>query len=132
MPTIPYDQKSRNFNTEDITDSEKSLQGIFSLPFIKYIGSDLGCSCGFRHSLLENDQWLNVVEEEGTEFDNSNHQNLIDFISNNNENEKKVEILACWEGDQNEPIRYHDIVKLMDVLGKDFYFKERGFYTVEL
>ena len=132
MPTIPYDENHRRLNTENIVDEEMNLRNVLSLTNIKYIGSDQGCGCGFRHALLDGNDWFNVIDDEGTDFDNSNHQNLVDFIIENNTGEKMIEILSCWEGDHNEPIMFHETIKIYDLLNSDFYFKERGLYKVEL
>ena len=132
MPTIPYDENHRSLNTEDIVDEEKNIRSNLSLPNIKFVGSDEGCGCGFRHALLEGNHWLDVVDDEETEFDNSNHQNLVDFIIENNKGEKTVEILSCWEGDHNKPVKFQETIKVHDLLSRDFYFKERGLYTIEL
>lgn len=132
MPTIPYNESNRCFNTQNITKKEQIITNIFSLPFVKYLGSDEGCGCGFRHALLEDHKWFEVIDENENEIDNSNHQNLVDFVAKNNENESKVEILSCWDGDFNEHIEYRSKIKLTDILDSNFYFKERGFYTVEL
>ena len=130
LPTIPYDEQNRKLNTEDITDNEKTLKNVFSKSNIKYVGSDQGCSCGFRHALIINDNWFDVVDEDETTFDNNNHINLVDLITKNNSDGNTFEILACWEGDQNEPILYRETIKLSDILHRDFHFKERGLYTV--
>jgi hypothetical protein len=132
MPTIPYDENNRSLNTEDIVEEESNIKNVLSLPKIKFIGSDEGCGCGFRHALIDGENWFNAVDEEGTEFDNSNHQNLVKFIIENNKGEKTVEILSCWEGDHNEPVKFRETIKIHDLLSSDFYFKERGLYTVEL
>jgi len=132
MPIIPYDEKNRSFNTDKITDEENSLHTVFSLPYIKMFGSDQGCGCGFRHAIIdENKKWFDVIDPPN-EFDNSNHINLVDFISKNNMKENKVEILSCWNGDFNEPIEHRQTIKLSDILQLDFHFKERGLYTVDL
>jgi hypothetical protein len=130
IPTIPYDEKNRKLNTEDVTYNEETLKNVFSKSNIKYIGSDQGCGCGFRHALIHNDNWLDVVDDEETPFDNSNHTNLVDLITKNNTDGNTFEVLACWEGDHNEPILYRETIKLTDILAKDFHFKERGLYTV--
>lgn len=132
LPTIPYDEKDRKLNTADITSNEKTLKNVFSKSHFKYIGSDQGCGCGFRHALLHNGDWFNVVNNEETTFDNSNHVNLVDFISKNISDEKTIEILACWNGDHNESVKFQESIKLTDILDKDFYFKERRLYTVQI
>lgn len=130
MPSIPYDENNRQFNAEDIVDDEISLANVFSFPNIKFVGSDQGCGCGFRHVLLNGDAWQKSYEEPTT--DNRNHEHLVDFIIKNNKNETSVQIFACWEGDHEEPIVFRDTVDIQKLLSMDFYFKERGLYTVTL
>ena len=132
MPTIPYDENHRSLNTEDIVEEERTIRHVLTLPNIKFIGSDQGCGCGFRHALMDGNEWFNVLDDEETEFDNNNHQNLVDFIIENNQGEKAVQILSCWEGDYNEPVQFQETINVHDLLSSDFYFKERGLYTVEL
>lgn len=131
MPIIPYDKNTASFNTEDILGNEKSVKDIFSLPNVKLLGSDQGCGCGFRHAFFEGNKWIEVMDEEEIPFDNTNHQKLVDFITRNNKDENFIELIALWAGDIY-PIEYRGTIKLNDILGPNFYFKERGFYTVEL
>ena len=131
MPTIPYDENTPSFNTEDIVDSEKSIKNILSLPNVKLLGSDKGCSCGFRHAMYDDNQWLDVVDNDETPLDNGNHEKLVDFIIKNNPDEKSVELFALWAGDIY-PAEYKETIKLNDILDHNFYFKERGLYTVEI
>lgn len=132
LPIIPYDEMNRKLHTEDITEKEQVLINIFSKQYIKYVGSDEGCGCGFRHALIHNDNWLEVLDEDDTSFDNNNQIALVDLISNNIPEGKIVEIFACWEGGQNEPVLYNQTIKLSDILNEGFFFKERGFYTVQV
>ncbi|MFO0477206.1 MAG: hypothetical protein ACK50L_00300 [Bacteroidota bacterium] len=131
MLTIPYDENNRSFNTEDIVDSEKSIKNILTLPNVKLLGSDQGCGCGFRHAMYDDNRWLDVLDDDETPFDNSNHEKLVDFIIKNNKDEKSVELFALWAGDIY-PAEHRETIKLNDILDPDFYFKERGLYTVEI
>ncbi len=131
MPTIPYDENNRSFNTEDIVESEKSIKDILTLPNVKLLGSDQGCGCGFRHAMYEDKHWLEVIDDDETPFDNSNHEKLVDFIIKNNKDEKYVELFALWAGDIY-PAEFRDTIKLNDILNPDFYFKERGLYTLAI
>jgi hypothetical protein len=131
MPTIPYDENNRSFNTGDIVDSEKSIKDILTLPNVKLIGSDQGCSCGFRHAMYSDNRWLEVIDDDETPFDNSNHEKLVNFIIKNNKGEKFIELFALWAGDIY-PAEYLETIRLNEILDPDFYFKERGLYKVEL
>jgi hypothetical protein len=130
MPTIPYDEINRSFNTEDIVDSEKSIKDLLTFPYVKLLGSDLGCGCGFRHAMYNDRHWLDVIDNEAP-FDNSNHEKLVDFIASNNANEEFVELFALWAGDIY-PAEYRETIKLNDILDPHFHFKERVLYTVAI
>ena len=131
MPIINYDVNNGSFNTQEIVESEKLVKNILSFPFIKLLGSDQGCGCGFRHAMFEHNRWFDVVDDSETPFDNSNHEKLVDFIIKNNKDEKFVEVFALWAGDIY-PVEYRQTIKLNDILDPEFYFKERGLYTVEI
>ena len=131
MPTIPNDENNLSFKTEDIVDNDKSIKDILTFPNVKLLGSDQGCGCGFRYAMFEDNRWLDVIDDDETPFDNSNHEKMVDFIAKNNMDEKSVELFALWAG-YIYPVEYRVTIKLNDILDPDFYFKERGIYTVEI
>lgn len=131
LPLISYNGNKPGLNTQDIADNELSLKHIFSKSFIKYIGSDQGCGCGFRHSILDQNEWFNVIDEDEVEQNNHNHVDLVNFIRNN-VSDNSVEILTCWDGDHDEPILYKETLNLSDLLAEGFFFKERGFYSISV
>jgi hypothetical protein len=130
LPSIPYDEKNPSLNTNHLSQDELSLKKVFSKSFIMYVGSDEGCSCGFRHALLQQDQWYDVVDDQ-EELSNHNHIELVSFIRSNASG-GNLEILACWDGDHNEAILYRETIEAEDLLSDNFYFKERGLYTVNV
>ena len=132
MPTISYNEANPCLNTQDIAENETSLISVFTKPHLKYVGSDQGCGCGFRHALLDENNWLRVQDETEDIIDNDNHQNLVDFIAGNNKGEASIEIFSCWDGDHTELIRHFQAIGINEILNKNFYFKERALYTVQL
>jgi len=47
LPQIPWDKDARAFNTQELSDSDLGVRKQFSLPYVMYMGSHLGCGCGF-------------------------------------------------------------------------------------
>jgi hypothetical protein len=39
--------ESRDLNIEAVEPERRSVQRLFSLPFVRFVGAHTGCSCGF-------------------------------------------------------------------------------------
>jgi hypothetical protein len=130
MPTISFDANNPSFNTSEIEVIDQALRNIFTKPYLKNLGSNEGCGCGFRQSFPNNGSWIPVINENEEILNNKDHQSLVDYILQNNQKEKSVEILACWNDNYQAPIEFRDTIKLIEILDMDFYFKENGLYTL--
>ncbi|MHA4810125.1 hypothetical protein ACX0G9_18570 [Flavitalea flava] len=133
MPRINFDKRSPAFNTKELDESEYAVRSHFSQSNVLYVGTDQGCGCGFRHALLADGEWLDVVDEDNKEQnkEQKNHQDLLDYIGNYS-NDVHVEIYGCWAGDVIELPQSREVINGSDLINKDFYFKERGFYQVRI
>jgi hypothetical protein len=134
LPIIAFDKDNPTFNTTQLCEDEKTIYKHISLPYVLNFGSDQGCGCGFRHALLDDGQWFHVeVEDESSverEAIQKNHEELYRYIKTFVSDNAPIEIYGCWNGDFDDvPGSVEEII--IDVLiDKDFYFKERGFYTI--
>lgn len=132
IPDIPWNEKERKFNTQEIGDHDQTVAKHLNKRNKKYVGSDQGCGCGFRFVTFQSGEW----PEEGMVAPNSdpdpdeqsNHQQLYDFIKELKEEE--VELYGCWDGDFSEQSKGKKEISLTDLLKADFYFRERFNYTV--
>lgn len=135
LPTIPFDKNNPAFHTTPLSEDEMPIYKHISLPNILYFGSDLGCGCGFRHALLDDGKWLRVEDEEETlserESIQKNHDKLVKYIKAYKADNPLIEIYGCWDGDFKEVSESVEEISIFDLLDKDFYFKERGFYTIK-
>lgn len=131
LPVIPYNEKEPCFNSTNLTFPDKKLLAGFTLPHITEFGSDQGCGCGFRHALLDNEHWYDVINPEDTRSENNNHQQLFDFIKQNSQEQKSLEILSCWNEDFYS-VNHKETISIYDILKHDFYFKEQALYNVLL
>ncbi len=135
LPSIPWDEKDRHLNTEDLGEHDGTVARHFSKSHTKYLGSDQGCGCGFRHVTFQNGEWpeeWNIGHN--PDYDGSDekqiHQELYDFISQLLNSNPTIELYGCWDGDFAEPIEHREEITLGHLLDRKFFFRERGFYTV--
>jgi hypothetical protein len=131
LPLIPYDLEHPAFNSKELDESEMTVKRHFTTPYITYVGSDTGCGCEFRYAQKEQDGWIPVVGED--EMNDKNIQNNQEALYNYIKTyvtEGSVELYGCWDGDYNEQAESREEIAIEDILDKDIFFKERGFYSI--
>jgi hypothetical protein len=135
LPTIPWDEKSRHLNTKDLGDHDKTVPKHFTKPWTKYLGSDQGCGCGFRHVTFHNGEWAeewntgNDAGYDGSDEDQI-HRELFEFVASLISTNGTVELYGCWDGDFEDPIEHREVISVDRLIDRSFFFRERGFYTV--
>ena len=130
---INFDKNSPSFHTMELSQEEQLVTGHFSSSNVLYMGSDLGCGCGFKHSLLEKaGLWYDVVDENDEDVKSTliNHQNLIKYLTSILQKKEKIEIYACWDGNHVQKPQWLEKLTPADLENENFYFKENGFYTI--
>ena len=136
LPIIPWDENTRGIHTEPLSDRDSSVVTHFLHPHVCYIGSDTHCGCGFRNASYQNGSW--PEEEWRPEDDTShleaqpNHDRLLEFIQRYLLGEPSFELYGIWEGDFSAPALSDQKIPLKRLLALDFYFRDRGHYTVEI
>ena len=135
IKNCPFNDKTPNVCIESV-DDDINLEGIFSLSTTKYIGSDLGCGCGFRScskklnpDLEPENYW---VDDE--EFNDSaeNHQKLKSIIDALLRNGNKVELIGYWAGDEGEPPWSEFDLNISRITEKQFVFFEGVKYKINV
>jgi hypothetical protein len=129
-PIIEFDEKSPSFNTKVLEEKELGLKRHFSLINVIYIGSDEGCGCGFNHALLDDNGWLPVINENQNNAENQ--RKLFEYINASFYNQEYVEIYGVWNGDPKLKPVINEEIDLELLLHPDFFFKEQGFYKVNI
>lgn len=135
LPSIAFDKNHPTFYTKLPGEDEQLIYKHISLPNILYFGSHQGCGCGFRHALLDDGKWLQVLDEEETfseiESVKKNHEELYKYIMALKADNTLTEIYGCWDGDLKKASESREEITVNDLIDKDFYFKERGFYKIK-
>ncbi len=131
LPLIGFDEGIPAFHTKHLDKSELAAKQHFSVNYILYAGSSEGCGCGFKHALIDKkDVWLNVVNDDLTDESRLNQQALLNYIKRFTQTEDLIEIFACWDGDFACPSEWKERITKETLVHENFYFKERGFYTI--
>jgi len=139
MPEIAWNESSPAFHSTRIGLCESIVGKHFTKIQRCYIGSHQGCGCGFRHLTFQRDGW---PEEEliGTDYFQSlqsdqssydaNHQKLRDYVEPLLEHNATVELYGCWSGEEDSLPESRQDIRLSHLVSQEFYFRERGLYTV--
>ena len=134
VPSLPYDEGDRNVHTRELNEYDAGITSQFSKKFQKYVGSDQGCGCGFRHVSYQNGQWpeedLIDVIEDPDERSHKNHQQLRSLLAELLSKTDEVELYGCWDGDFTEITGGHTVIPLEKITENEFHFRERFGYTV--
>lgn len=134
LPIVPWDDKARGIHTEQLSEHDKSVAAHFHYPHVYYIGSDTHCGCGFRNATYQNGSW--PEEEWRPEDDTShldaqpNHERLVKFIRSHLPEQTSFELYGMWEADFSAPALSDQKIGIDRLLDLDFYFRDRGRYTV--
>ena len=136
LPIIPWDQQARGIHTMPLSDRDRSVISHFLHRHVCYIGSDTHCGCGFRNATYQSGSW--PEEEWRPEDDTShleaqpNHERLVEFLKRHSPDETSIELYGMWEADFSAPSLSRQRIPLERLLSLDFYFRDRGHYTVEM
>jgi hypothetical protein len=136
IPIVPWDENTRHLHTETVDADDRRLSGQFKYPNVCYVGSDTHCGCGFRNATFQNGSWPEEEwhpEEDTRHIDaQPNHQQLVSFIEANFSDQSSVELYGLWEGLSEGSAVSDQTISLDRLLDLDFYFRERGHYSVTL
>jgi hypothetical protein len=84
---------------------------------------------------LQNGEWPTYFLERETDAEalasaSFNRQGLVELLRASGE--KTVELYGIWDGDFIESPKVQEHINVQRILDSDFFFKERGFYTVSI
>jgi hypothetical protein len=134
LPLIAWDEESRGIHTEALCERDAPVRTHFHNPHVCYIGSDTHCGCGFRNATYQNGSWPEEewqLEGDTKQIDaQPNHQQLVDFINKHLPEAVSFEFYGMWEADYSEPPLSDQSIPMSRLLDLDFYFRDRGHYTV--
>lgn len=137
LPRKEFQQDAPAISVLPLTDHDAAIKNHFSKPEVQYIGSTSGCGCDFPHAMFQSGGWPEIayVQEddwlpETRAAHRKNCETLVALLRT--ANEEVVELYGVWEGEYDAKAESREAIPLERILAADFFFKERGFYTVRV
>jgi hypothetical protein len=132
---ISWNETDRHLCIEDIHGHPDQVRSHFTLPEIAYVGSSLGCGCGFRSVSFQNGGWPEEWMIENGECEPpvdhiQDHQELYNLVISQIRDEGCIEIYGYWDGDEQEKTEHEEPISASRILYTGFWFRERGLYRI--
>lgn len=136
IPRRPFQKDAPDLSVAPLGKRDTPIKAHFKSPEVQYIGSASRCGCDFPHVTLQNGEWpelalpLELKDAGRLAIENSNRLALVNLLRTTGE--PTIELYGIWDGDFLEVPKAREVISLERLLGCNFYFKEQGFYTVEM
>ena len=136
IPRKEWQRDAPDLSVEKLSDREDAIKTHFKSPEVQYIGSTSGCGCDFPHVMYQNGEWPVPWDEakypDQVAVEQRNREALVKFLREIRE--PSVELYGVWDGDFDfsEAPKVSEVISLEQILDPNFYFKEQGFYTVQI
>jgi hypothetical protein len=136
IPRKEWQKDAPDLSVETLGDREAPIKTHFKSPEVQYIGSTSGCGCDFPHIMNQNGEWPvpwdEVRDPHQVDVEQRNRGALVKFLREIQE--PSVELYGVWDGnfDFSEAPKVSEVISLEQMLDPNFYFKEQGFYTVQI
>jgi hypothetical protein len=124
LPLVPFRESAPAFNVTELTANERRVLTHLVLPHVRQAGSHTSCGCGFnegREHLEDHDD----PAERADALESS--ARLARYVR-----EHGVEqIYSCWSGDEDRPQEFERHITPEDLVGDDFFFRERELLIID-
>jgi hypothetical protein len=119
---IPETHPPAAFSVRTLVSREEAVRRHFSKPYVYFLGSHSGCSCGFSFGFGGD------LENEGRE----SVRRLREYLEGAVHFAGTVELYACWDGDEAESPESRTVldVAAFDAYAESFELEERAFALV--
>lgn len=121
LPLSTWNPDARAFYLETVP-VDAPMRDRFSLPNVYFVGSHLGCGCGFTR--YENDDECDKTQ--------ANYSALAGVIRDVLSQTSSVEVFTCWEGDHGREPEFLESVCVSELILPGFELKERQLLRVTI
>lgn len=121
LPLSSWNEDKPMFHTSELKEHDECVKEQFNLPNVVYAGTDESCGCGFLKE-YETGEELKRKQK--------NYEELFNYLSVLKNDGAKLQLFSCWEGDQNKPKEFNEVISIDTISDKKFQFKEKALYVV--
>lgn len=114
LPLVAWDRHAPAFYVEEVRARDRVVCRQFTLPHVYYVGSHMGCACGFFRG-----------GEVGEELDQAqeDYRRLAEYLREAQKQGADLELFTCWEGDQGRSPGYRETLTPTNLEDADYEFK---------
>lgn len=123
LPLIPWVEEAPSFYIKELEcpSDDPSVKSRFTLTHLYFVGSHMGCGCGFVKGAQEEDEAERI----------ENYVKFADYVRIARTDGADLQLFSCWRGDELiEPESRH-VVSADTLLDPEFEFEEKAFYVIE-
>ena len=122
--------KSPALSVEAVKPAAENVRQWFSLPVVRFIGADTGCSCGFRYVLAEKpiEYWEGMFDDSDEKQDST--AALVRLICELTAASGEVEMYPLWNDEVDVPPKGAIELQANALDPRRFFFVEGFFYRV--
>ncbi len=129
LPLIPWSAEQPAFHVTQLPDDRAEVRRQFSLPHVYYAGSHEKCGCGFQYGEYELDD-PDADELAEIERNKQSRARLADYLQSALKDVPRVELYACWDGDESLPREHEATVCPQALIEERPFFRERELVVV--
>jgi len=128
LPLIEWHDESPAFHVRELSADEQVVRAHFRKAFIYYAGSHEGCGCGFAYGRWPADGEDYTREDAAAR---RSVRRLSEYLASA-ARDGAIELLACWQGEQEAPPDEYVIVSSSEIGGPSFSFKAGRFLLLPM
>jgi hypothetical protein len=122
LPVITWDEATPAFHVQELSEWEQAVRQQFTRRYVYFLGAHTGCSCGFAYGQMPPGTAADESEEAAGRLSVSQLQA---YLATAVQQQREVELFACWEGDWELPREAHHDVAPGWFGGETFRLPER-------
>ena len=125
---------SLEISVQAISESEKPVERLFTLPYARYIAAHGSCSCGFPSVIAEQPvEWYQGFFDEETNDrskDLASVRSLFALIQEQLEHSSEVQIYPVYNGDEEKPSKGSIDFTFSQLDPEKFFFNEQFLHRI--